>query len=88
MPIHLHAEHERFLKTLVEAGTYASASDAVQHALFLLEDHLSLRTVKLDKLRELVAEGEASIARGEVRDGEEFFRELRRRNAQEYRKAE
>ena len=46
----------RFIDKQVEAGRYGSASEVVRDGLRLLEE----RQIRLDRLRNMLAEGEAS----------------------------
>lgn len=71
-------DQARFIEKLVESGQYASADEAVRAALCLLEEH----EAKVTELRALIAEADASIARGEgivVEDTEAWADDIIRR---------
>lgn len=53
----LGSHFEEFVKSQVMSGRYNNASEVVREGLRLLEDHLELRRVKLDKLRAGLKEG-------------------------------
>jgi len=84
-------EQARFLAACVASGRYQSTSEVVREAVRLLEDQLARRQAELDRARALIREGADLLDRGEVIDGETFFREwdlelndleaARRRNA-------
>ena len=60
------------LKHWVEVGDYATTSEIVREALRGWSDKQDRRLSELEKLRSLIAEGEA----GPFRDGDAFFDEL------------
>ncbi|HYP58986.1 MAG TPA: type II toxin-antitoxin system ParD family antitoxin [Thermomicrobiales bacterium] len=62
MNIYLGKHFEEFIRKQVESGRYANASEVVREALRLYEDN----EVKLERLRAKIAEGMASIERGDV----------------------
>ncbi len=47
----LGSHFEEFVKAQLASGRYNNASEVVREGLRLLEDHLELRQMKLDKLR-------------------------------------
>lgn len=57
LPPHLEA----FVRERVESGRYADGAAVIDEALRLLEDH-----EKIERLRALIAEAEAEVARGEL----------------------
>ncbi len=63
---------EEFVAQRVEAGRYASVSDAVRAGLRLLER----QETQLDLLRETLAKGEMELDQGKGIDGEVIFKEL------------
>ncbi len=71
----LTPEQSAFLSMCVESGRYQSASEVVRAALRLLENEEAHRRAELDRVRALVEEGAGQLDRGEVVDGDEFFRE-------------
>lgn len=64
-----------FLAECVASGRYQSTSEVVREGLRLLEDSHRRRQAELDRARGLIREGAAQLDRGEVVDGETFFRE-------------
>jgi len=62
MNIYLGKHFEEFIRKQVESGRYANASEVVREALRLYEDN----EIKLERLRAKIAEGMASIERGDV----------------------
>ncbi|MEN8150778.1 MAG: type II toxin-antitoxin system ParD family antitoxin [Planctomycetota bacterium] len=64
-----------FLASCVESGRYQSTSEVVREGLRLLEDHLERRGIELERARALIREGSEQLDRGQVIDGETFFRE-------------
>jgi putative addiction module CopG family antidote len=63
MAITLNPQTEAEIKRLMETGHFTDASDVVGQALRALEDQ-----EKLTRLRTMLAEADAQIARGEVVD--------------------
>ncbi len=53
----LGERYERFVKSLVESGRYASASEVVRDGLRLMEEREQMRAVKLEALRRDIREG-------------------------------
>jgi antitoxin ParD1/3/4 len=72
----LTSEIAGFVREQTRSGKYASASEVVQEALQLLEAAERIRAERLRDVKDKVAEGLASLDRGEGRDGESVFREL------------
>jgi antitoxin ParD1/3/4 len=69
-----HFEH--FIRSQVDGGRYASASEVVRDALRLLEEQEKLRALKLQELRQLIQEG---INSGPAKPARQVFTELRKR---------
>lgn len=67
---------EQFIRSQVDSGRYASASEVVREALRLLEEQDRLRALKLQELRALIQEG---IDSGPSRPAKKVFAELRKR---------
>lgn len=77
MNISLIPEHEKFIQSQLKNGTYHSPDEVIREALQLLEDrHRAEVEMRVEELRKKIAIGTEQIARGEVFDGEEVFREL------------
>ena len=78
MNIYLGKHFEEFIRKQVESGRYANASEVVREALRLYEDN----EVKLERLREMLAEAEADFERGdfiEVTDVRAYIEGIRDR---------
>ena len=65
-----------FVHEQTRSGKYTSASEVVQEALRLLEAAERIRADRLRDVKAKIAEGLASLNRGEGLDGEGVFREL------------
>jgi putative addiction module CopG family antidote len=85
MTIPLRPELKRFVNEQVKAGKYRSAADVVEEALtrLMLEPPDDFEP---GELNEMIAEGEASLARDGGQSLEEVFGRLARRSAA-YRKS-
>jgi len=68
-------QQAEFLATCVASGRYQSTSEVVREGLRLLEDRQERRQVELERARALIQEGADQLDRGQVVDGEIFFRE-------------
>ena len=68
-------QQAEFLASCVASGRYQSTSEVVREAVRLLEDRQERRQAELTRLRTLIREGAGQLDRGEVVDGETFFRE-------------
>jgi antitoxin ParD1/3/4 len=79
--VSLTAELETLITQRVESGRYLSASEVVREGLRLLEERDRLRDEALAGVRRKIAEGLASLERGEGVDGEALLAELARRLA-------
>lgn len=69
---------EEFIKSQVEGGRYASASEVVRDALRLLEEDEQRRVATLEALRAEVRKG---LVSGKGRPAEEVFDRLERKYA-------
>lgn len=69
-----HFEH--FIRSQVAGGRYASASEVVRDALRLLEEQETIKTLKLQELRQLIQDG---INSGPAKPTKQIFTELRKR---------
>ena len=65
-----------FVREQTRSGKYASASEVIQEALQLLAAAERIRAERLRDVKAKIAEGLASLDRGEGHDGETVFREL------------
>ena len=68
-------QQAEFLAACVASGRYQSMSEVVREGLRLLEDRQERRRVELERARTLIQEGADQLDRGQVIDGETFFRE-------------
>lgn len=73
--VSLPPELEDFVSSQVDSGRFASVGDAVREGLRLLQTREQLRDTELQDLRNRIAQGLASLDRGEGLDGEEVFEE-------------
>ena len=82
MHVSLTPKLVKFVKAKVEAGLYNTASEVMREALRLMREHDEVRSLKLKRLREELAKGEADLTTGRItalsNDGEiaEFFARL------------
>lgn len=65
MPIHLSENREEFVRSLVQAGEFASEEAVIDEALQLLKERYD-EPAKLEELRRLVAIGIEQADRGEL----------------------
>lgn len=79
MNVELSKELEEVVKSRVSSGRYGSASEVVSDALRLLADRDEQLELNKSELKKKIASGLASLDRGNVVDGEEFFAELERK---------
>ena len=77
MNVSLTPELEELVQEKVRSGRYNSASEVVREALRLLEEQDELRAVRLEEVRKKIAQGLASLDRGEGIDGEDAKERLR-----------
>lgn len=68
-------QQAEFLAACVASGRYQSTSEVVREGLRLLEDRQRRREAELERARALIQEGADQLDRGEVVDGETFFKE-------------
>lgn len=61
-----------FVESKIKEGRYGSTSEAVRAGLRLLEE----RETKLDRLKSVLAKGEAELDQGKGADGDTFMNEL------------
>ena len=81
MNVSLTPELEELVTRKVQSGMYHSASEVVREGLRLLKERDELQQLRFDELRRQIAIGLEQAKRGELRDGEEVFEELRQRSA-------
>jgi len=86
MNVSLTPQLESFVQTKVTSGRYTSASEVVREALRLLEDHDKARSAQIKELRSEVDRRLASLDRGEGIDGNEVFRQMKRKSEVRRRK--
>jgi antitoxin ParD1/3/4 len=66
MEVNLTPELERLVRDEVAAGRYGDADEVVRDALRRLLEDNELQALKLERLREEIARGDADIAAGRV----------------------
>jgi len=76
MHVSLSPKMQQFVAERLERGEYASADEVVEAGLATLEQHQRAGDFEPSELDRLLQQGEADIARGDISDGEETFREL------------
>ena len=64
MHVSLTQKLEEFVKAKVESGLYNNASEVVRDALRLMREFEEVRRLKLERLRNALAKGEADLAAG------------------------
>ncbi len=70
---------DAFIKDRIASGRFETAGDVVGAAIALLEERERLREAIIDEIRREIEIGIAQADAGQVRDGEEVFREIRAR---------
>ena len=73
MQLRISSLSERIIESHVESGRFANPEAVVDAALQLLEQQESAGDFAPGELDRLLAEGERSVNRGEVLDGEAAF---------------
>ncbi len=63
--IHLTAEHEAFLETMLRAGEYPNASEAIGDALSALRRRREAQRMREEDLRAELARGVRALDRGD-----------------------
>lgn len=78
MHVSLTPKLEELVRGKVESGLYNNASEVVREALRLMQEHDEVRRLKLERLREELAKGEADLAAGRatVLAGDDELEEL------------
>lgn len=66
MNVSLTPSLEQFVRDRAGSGEYNNASEVVREALRLLKRVEDDRAVRLDRLRQAIAEGDEAVARGDV----------------------
>ena len=79
MNVSVGREFEEYVRTKVESGDYASASEVVRDGLRLLREKEQLLEARLQSLRGEIQRGIDQLESGESRDGEMVMAELRAR---------
>ncbi len=68
-------QQAEFLAACVASGRYQSMSEVVRESIRLLEDQQARNQAEFERARGLIQEGADQLDRGQVVDGETFFRE-------------
>ena len=79
MTVTLTAEQEKFIAEQLAGGHYSSAADVIAQSLGMLRAQEEFIRSNAAELREKIATGMEQIRRGEVVDGKEVFRNLRKK---------
>lgn len=70
---------EQFIADLVESGLYQSQSEVIREGLRLLKEREETKRLRLEGLRREIMQGSEQADRGDFVDGQEAFRQIRRR---------
>jgi antitoxin ParD1/3/4 len=81
--VRLTPEQARFVRAQVESGRYANAASVVGQGLRMLREMEEFIEANKEGIRRKIEEGLAEADRGELIDGDEFFAELERMDAEE-----
>jgi antitoxin ParD1/3/4 len=76
MYVQLSNEFEELVQSKVRSGIYPSAEEVVIDALRMMGERDTLLNIQKDAIRKKIAEGQASLRRGEGVDGEAAFAEV------------
>ena len=77
MNVSLTPALEKFGAQKVQSGLYQTASEVIREGLRLLEERDALHQARLDDIRQAIQDGNAQLARGAGRPGEEVFEQIR-----------
>jgi antitoxin ParD1/3/4 len=81
MNVNLGNVFDRFIADLLKSGLYQSQSEVVRDGLRLLKEREEIKRLRLAEMRKRIAIGSEQADRGEFVDGENAFKEIRRRSA-------
>ena len=87
MTVTLTPKMKKLIEKRVKAGSYATPEDVLMAGLAALEQQHAMENFAPGELQALVVEGESSIRKHGLLDGDEAFRSRRRRRAQRRRKS-
>jgi antitoxin ParD1/3/4 len=68
-------QQAEFLSDCVASGRYQSMSEVVRESIRLLKDQQDHRQAEIERARGMIEEGADQLDRGQVVDGETFFRD-------------
>ncbi len=77
--ITLTPELEAFIETRIASGRFGTAGEVIREGLQLLEAREQEREAVIEELCQEIEVGVAQAKAGQLRDGREFFEELRRK---------
>ena len=77
MNVHLGEKMEDFIEDLVKSGGYQTNSEVVRAGLRLLEEHETLRKLRVDELRKDIRKGIDDFDSGRTLSAKDVFNELR-----------
>ena len=66
MHVSLTPKLEEMIREKVDAGLYNNSSEVVREALRLMQEYDEVHRLKLERLREALAKGEADVEAGRV----------------------
>ncbi|MGL5805746.1 MAG: ribbon-helix-helix domain-containing protein [Xenococcaceae cyanobacterium] len=77
MDITLKTEQEKFIQSQIQKGRYETVEQVIIEALKLLEEKNSQADeIRIEELRQKIAEVSEQIAKGQLTDGEIVFEKL------------
>ena len=78
MNVNLGSSFDAFVAKMLDTGLYQSQSEVLREGLRLLKEREELKALRLAQIRREIAIGAAEADRGELLEGTQVFRELRK----------